>query len=264
MYLLGSRYCETDRLLERSVAPVRPYAARLVARGGDLRLRASAHQVWIPVRAAHEVGMGGVQRRRRRVPRLRSPCADVLPLHEHSRAILHRLPARHRRVPRYQTRWTSRDGSRRSSEAVGIRSTRATSFRASGASSSRAAVTRPMSRLPPRSARTSSRDSSFTPRKFHRPDWAGEECASPEAAWSRVNSARPASTGSAFRLVVRQGLEAGRSRKAALGRSESAGPSEFASHRFCHRRPTSAARAGTSTSAIAGDGETNETTRARR
>ena len=45
LFLLGSRYCETDRLVGRGLAPVRTHAARLASGAGDLRLRAPAHHL---------------------------------------------------------------------------------------------------------------------------------------------------------------------------------------------------------------------------
>ena len=38
-YLLGSRYCDTDRLADRRLDAVRRHRAGLAARPGDLRLR---------------------------------------------------------------------------------------------------------------------------------------------------------------------------------------------------------------------------------
>ncbi len=45
VFLLGSRYCETDRLSEAAWRPVSKIAARMGARAGDLRFRASPHCV---------------------------------------------------------------------------------------------------------------------------------------------------------------------------------------------------------------------------
>jgi hypothetical protein len=68
VFLLGSRYCETDRLSIRGLASVRADAARLGARAGDLRFRAPAHPVRLRVRTPDQDGLGGVQRARRRLP----------------------------------------------------------------------------------------------------------------------------------------------------------------------------------------------------
>ena len=51
VYLLGSRYCETDQLSEIAWKLLRHSADRLGARAGDLRLRAPAHRVRLPARA---------------------------------------------------------------------------------------------------------------------------------------------------------------------------------------------------------------------
>ena len=45
VFLLGSRYCDTDRLSDDGLGLVRQHAARVAARAGDLRLRARAHRV---------------------------------------------------------------------------------------------------------------------------------------------------------------------------------------------------------------------------
>jgi hypothetical protein len=90
VYLLGSRYCETDRLSE--------VAWKLFdkttpgwERPGNLRLRSWPYRLRLRARARDHDGVGSVQRAQRGLPRLRAPCHRALPLHEHSRAILHRL-----------------------------------------------------------------------------------------------------------------------------------------------------------------------------
>ena len=50
VYLLGSRYCDTDRLARLRLVDVRQHAARLGAGAGDLRLRARAHPLRLPAR----------------------------------------------------------------------------------------------------------------------------------------------------------------------------------------------------------------------
>ena len=45
VFLLGSRYCETDRLSEAAWSLFRKIAARMGARPDDLRFRASPHRV---------------------------------------------------------------------------------------------------------------------------------------------------------------------------------------------------------------------------
>ena len=65
VFLLGSRYCETDLLSERRVANVRPHAARTRPRAGDLRLRASPHPLRLQLRAADQDRVGSIAGRRR-------------------------------------------------------------------------------------------------------------------------------------------------------------------------------------------------------
>ena len=100
IYLLGSRYCETDRLSNTawSLFGQIPKGWPLVS--GDLRLRPRSHHVRLSAREFDQNGVGRPQRRARRVPGLRSPCHHVMPLHEHSGALLHRLSGRHWRATR--------------------------------------------------------------------------------------------------------------------------------------------------------------------
>ena len=100
------------------LGPVLQRAARLGARAGDLRLRPPAHPVRLPVRQPDQDRLGGLQRAQGRLPRLRPPGHHALPLHEHSRALLHRLSGRHRSCPRTRRRWTSPAGSRPTSGAT--------------------------------------------------------------------------------------------------------------------------------------------------
>ena len=51
VYLLGSRYCDTDNLSEIAWNLFGDTDAGLAARAGDLRLRAPAHHLRLPVRA---------------------------------------------------------------------------------------------------------------------------------------------------------------------------------------------------------------------
>jgi transglutaminase-like putative cysteine protease len=48
VYLLGSRYCETEQLSDIAWQPVRQRSDRLGAGAGDLRLRPPAHRVRLP------------------------------------------------------------------------------------------------------------------------------------------------------------------------------------------------------------------------
>ena len=51
LYLLGSRYCDTDHLSEPGLVAVRQRPARLAPRAGHLRLRPRAPHVRLPARA---------------------------------------------------------------------------------------------------------------------------------------------------------------------------------------------------------------------
>ena len=97
LFLLGSRYCETDRLSET--------AWKLFGRTppGWARVQAICDFVHRHIAFGYEharmtrTRAGGVSRQDRRVPRLRPSRRGVLPMHEHSGPVLHGLPGRHRR-----------------------------------------------------------------------------------------------------------------------------------------------------------------------
>ena len=98
MYLLGSRYCETDRLSQiawdmfGSIAP------------GWGRVQAICDFVHDHIRfdyqkaRATRTAYEAWQERRRRLPRLRASGHRLLPLHEHSGPLRERLSRRHRRA----------------------------------------------------------------------------------------------------------------------------------------------------------------------
>ena len=98
LFLLGSRYCETDRLSETAWQLFGNAPTGWAARPGDLRPRASAHCIRLRACARHQDRLGGFPREDRRLPRLCAPRRRVLSLHEHPRTLLHRLPRRHRRA----------------------------------------------------------------------------------------------------------------------------------------------------------------------
>ena len=98
VFLLASRYCETERLMEAAWSLLRPDAAGLGAGAGDLRLRPFACALRLSARARHQDRDRRHHRAPRRLPRLRPPGDHALPLHEHPGALLHRLPRRHRRA----------------------------------------------------------------------------------------------------------------------------------------------------------------------
>ena len=62
VYLLGSRYCETDRLSEIAWKLFEKTAAGLGAGSGDLRLRPPPHRVRLRACPRDQDGVGGVQR----------------------------------------------------------------------------------------------------------------------------------------------------------------------------------------------------------
>ena len=96
IYLLGSRYCETDRLSDA--------AWNLFENSppGWARVQAICDFVHHHITFGYEharptmTALGCLQRRQGRVPRLRPSRHRVLPLHEYSGALLHRLSGRYR------------------------------------------------------------------------------------------------------------------------------------------------------------------------
>ena len=101
VFLLGSRYCETDRLMRDRLVAVRQHA-----RSAGRRVQAICDYVHDhvtfgyeharPTKTASDVHI----RACRRLPRLRPSRRHLLPLHEHPGALLHRLSRRHRRAAR--------------------------------------------------------------------------------------------------------------------------------------------------------------------
>ena len=97
-FLLGSRYCETDRLSDvawQMFGGIPPGWGRVVAICDYVH---KPHQIQLPGRPVDPYGVGGLSGRPRRVPRFRPSCRHVLPLHEHPCALLHGLPGRYRRA----------------------------------------------------------------------------------------------------------------------------------------------------------------------
>ena len=101
MFLLASRYCETDRLSDFAWAqfgatpPGWPRVQAIcdfVHGHIALQLRSNAD--------ALRTAYGGFGDRDRRLPRLRASRHHALPLHEHPGPLLHRLSRRHRRAAR--------------------------------------------------------------------------------------------------------------------------------------------------------------------
>ncbi len=98
VYLLGSRYCETDQLSDIAWKLLRFGPDRLGARAGDLRFRASTHRVRLQARSQHDARppLRPYNERQRRMSRLCASRRSVLPLHEYPGALLHRLSWRYR------------------------------------------------------------------------------------------------------------------------------------------------------------------------
>ena len=101
VFLLGSRYCETDLLSE--------IAWQLFGAGptGWARVQAICDFVHHHIEFGYEharrtrTAWEAYNEGQRRLPRLRAPGHRALPLHEHPGALLHRLPRRHRHRPPY-------------------------------------------------------------------------------------------------------------------------------------------------------------------
>ena len=90
--LAGQPLLRDRNAVRHRVAAVRLGTGRLGARAGHLRLRAPTHRIRLSTRAAHAHRVGGPYRRPWRVPRLRPSGDRLVPLHEHSGALLHRIP----------------------------------------------------------------------------------------------------------------------------------------------------------------------------
>ncbi len=99
VYLLGSRYCETDKLSEVAWSLFGNTPPGW-GRASDLRLRpTSTCPVRLRVREPDQDRHGHLQGGSWRLPRLRSSSAHPVPLHEHPGALPHRLPGRYRHSP---------------------------------------------------------------------------------------------------------------------------------------------------------------------
>ena len=100
IYLLGSRYCETDRLSDTAWA-----LFGQVPKGWPL-VQAICDYVHDRItfgyaaREPDQDGLGCPRGAARRVPRLRPSRRHAVPLHEHPGALLHRLSRRYRRAGR--------------------------------------------------------------------------------------------------------------------------------------------------------------------
>ena len=104
LFLLSSRYCDSDKLADFAWSQFGRNA------GGSRCMQAISDFVHAKIRFDYKQARStrcasdSMHRRRRRVPRLRPSRHRAVPLHEHSRPLLHRLSRRHRRAARPQPR----------------------------------------------------------------------------------------------------------------------------------------------------------------
>ena len=61
VFLLGSRYCETDRLSEVAWGLFGEFASRMGARPGHLRFRPQSYRLWLRACPPDQDGLGGFQ-----------------------------------------------------------------------------------------------------------------------------------------------------------------------------------------------------------
>jgi transglutaminase-like putative cysteine protease len=94
VYLLGSRYCETDRFIPFAWAKFGNHP-KMAAGSSDLRLRERATSIRLPARQSDENRMASLRRATGCVPGFCPSCNHFVPLHEYSSAVLHWLFSRH-------------------------------------------------------------------------------------------------------------------------------------------------------------------------
>jgi transglutaminase-like putative cysteine protease len=133
LYLLGSRYCDTDHLAS--------LAWSLFGDGPEGWARVRAICDYVHGRLAFGYQHASATRtawegfrEQRGVPRFRAPCDHLVPVHEHPGPLLHRVPGGHRRTAGPGAHGTSAPGSRPTWADAGTSSMRATTRRASAAS----------------------------------------------------------------------------------------------------------------------------------
>ncbi len=98
VYLLGSRYCETDSLSETAWALFDKAPTAGVASRPSAISSTNTSSSATSTRGARERHVEAYQRAPGRLPGFRPPGDHLLPLHEHPRALLHRLSRRYRRA----------------------------------------------------------------------------------------------------------------------------------------------------------------------
>lgn len=99
VYLLGSRYCETDLLTNAAwqLFGHTPLGwARVQAICDYVHQSSSKYYVWLSIRPPDKNRLGNLQRAPGRMPRLRPSRDRFLPLPEHPCPLLHRLFRRYR------------------------------------------------------------------------------------------------------------------------------------------------------------------------
>ena len=97
-FLHGSRYCETDLLMQTAwslFGATPPGWARVP---GNLRFRQSPSHIRVRICTKYAHRGRGLSGSRWRVPRLYPSGGRALPVHEHSSALLQRVSRRHRRA----------------------------------------------------------------------------------------------------------------------------------------------------------------------
>ena len=91
--------------VQHRLVAVRRHRAGVGPRAGDLRLRPRPHHLRLRACAARQDGVGRLQRAAGRVPRLCPSCGHPVPVHEHTRALLHGVSRRHRHPAGGTRRW---------------------------------------------------------------------------------------------------------------------------------------------------------------
>lgn len=99
VYLMGSRYRETDKLSQLAW-DIFGTVARMGPRADDLRLCPQPHPLRLHEGPLDAHGLRGLPRARRRLSRFRAPCRRLLPLPQYPHSLRQRPSRRHRRADR--------------------------------------------------------------------------------------------------------------------------------------------------------------------
>ena len=100
LFLLASRYCDSDKLADFAWSQFGKLSGALCVQAICDFVHAKIRFSY-PGREPNSLRRRFYARRHRRLPGLRPSRHRALPLHEHSRALLHRLSRRHRSSNRY-------------------------------------------------------------------------------------------------------------------------------------------------------------------